>query len=66
MAITKLPKSGLDSSAVTAAKVVDGVLVAGDFPDCNVASDRLADDAITNAKLANSANSAKSARFSKF
>ena len=54
MAITKLPKSGLDSSAVTAAKVVDGVLVAGDFPDCNVASDRLADDAITNAKLANS------------
>jgi hypothetical protein len=55
MAITKLPKSGLDSSAVTAAKIVDGVLVAGDFPDCNVASDRLADDAITNAKLANSA-----------
>ena len=55
MAITKLPKSGLDSSAVTAAKIVDGVLVAGDFPDCNVASDRLADDAITNAKLTNSA-----------
>ena len=55
MAITKLPKNALDSSAVTAAKVADGVLVAADFPDCNVASDRLADDAITNAKLANSA-----------
>ena len=27
MAITKLPKNALDSSGVTAAKVVDGVLV---------------------------------------
>ena len=56
MAINKLPRSGIADSAVTTAKVSDGVInVATEFPDCNIASTRLADCAVTNAKLSNSA-----------
>ena len=42
MAITKLLKNALDSSVVTAAKVVDGVLVVQRFTGFAIASDRLA------------------------
>ena len=56
MAINKLPRSGIADSAVTTAKVSDGVInVATEFPDCNIASTRLADCSVTNAKLSNSA-----------
>ena len=56
MAINKLPRSGIADSAVTSAKVGDGLInAATEFPDCNIASTRLADCAVTNAKLSNSA-----------
>ena len=56
MAITKLPRSGIADSAVTTAKVSDGVINAGtEFTDSTIASTRLADCAVTNAKLSNSA-----------
>ena len=56
MAINKLPRSGIADSAVTSAKVSDGVINAGtEFTNCTVASDRIADCAVTNAKLSNAA-----------
>jgi len=56
MAINKLPRSGIADSAVTSAKVGDGLInAATEFPDCQIASTRLADCAVTNAKLSNSA-----------
>ena len=56
MAITKLPRSGLGDGAVTSAKVSDGVInAATEFTDSTIASDRIADCAVTNAKLSNSA-----------
>ena len=56
MAINKLPRSGIADSAVTSAKVGDGLInAANEFPDCQIASTRLADCAVTNAKLSNSA-----------
>ena len=56
MALNKLPRSGIADSAVTTAKVSDGVInAATEFPDSTIASDRIADCAVTNAKLSNSA-----------
>ena len=56
MAITKIPRSGIADSAVTTAKVSDGVInAATEFTDSTIASTRLADCAVTNAKLSNSA-----------
>ena len=56
MALNKLPRSGIADSAVTTAKVSDGVInAATEFTDSTIASDRLADCAVTNAKLSNSA-----------
>jgi len=54
MALTKLPRSGIADSAVTSAKVTDGVVPANEFPNCSIATDRIADCAVSNAKLANS------------
>ena len=55
MALTKLPRSGIADSAITSAKVTDGVIQGSEFPDCSIAADRIADCAVTNAKLTNSA-----------